>query len=59
MHFSAKNNILHFPTNGPIWDLLGSNLHFFTAFSITTKKFVEFEEKRGKLSSTKGVGSVH
>ena len=53
-----KSNILRFPTHGHPWDRLVSDLHetlLPTAFPITTENFVEFEEKRRKLSSAKGV----
>ena len=48
MHFSVKNIILHFPTNGHPWHHLVSDLHKKlqpNAFSITTENSVEFEVK--------------
>ena len=57
-----KCNILHFLTHGHPWNRLASDLRekmLLIVFSITTENLVEFEEKHGKLSTAKVVGSVH
>ena len=56
-HLKLMQFFLHFPTNLCPWQSLVSDLHkklLPHAFSMTTEKFAEFEEKCAKISSVKG-----